>query len=146
VRRKEVFDFDAIMAFQQARMASDQYSYFYKLIDDRDIGVHPEVTEAVQALSLDPRCGPGTPFGDLVALISGRLLQVEVQQRAKAEEIVPKLQELVSKAETAKSLMFGSAEGIIPRPAVFRDQKKRPSIQSPKDSATRTSSFKLPDS
>ena len=94
-----LFGYGRIKEFRNERKATDCYGYFYKLLDNGVIGIHPKASEAIDQLLRHPQCGPGTPFRALVTLISERLLKVNVEERAEASELVTNLQEIVTKFE-----------------------------------------------
>ena len=134
-----LWDFDAVMAFQSARQFDTYNHYFYKPMDDGRIIIHPMVTEAISSLQKDPRCDSGTPFGSLITLIADDLLQLKDTQRAPANKVVTKLQDIVSRLEGDQYATKGRA--YIPRPPIFQRESKQPSNYGPKDSGIGTDSM-----
>jgi serine/threonine protein kinase len=135
-----LFDFNAVMAFQSAResgrAAYDNPGYFYKQMDDRSVAAHSQVTEAISFLLEDPRCSPGTSFESLIRLISDGLLQLDFKQRPKADAVVTRLQEIVSRMVGSKSLAKNRV--AMSKPFVFQQQTSK---HGPKDSVMNTSTF-----
>ncbi|KAF2106152.1 kinase-like domain-containing protein [Lophiotrema nucula] len=136
-----LWDFNSVTSFQQARVAPDKYCYCYEKNKSGDMEVHPKVVEAITSLLGDPRCDEDTPWGRLLILIRDRLLQVDVEKRAKAEELVAKLQDIVDKIEAPGSSTYTGTVAAVPKPEIFRSKEKRPSNHGPKDSVMETSSF-----
>jgi serine/threonine protein kinase len=134
---------DAVLELEQARKTPDRQSYFYKPVDDATISVHPKITEAIDALRKSPHCEPGSPMGHLVDLIEKDLLRIDIYSRAEAAEVVSKLREIVSSAETSNTLKHMTLLGPASKPAIFRSSGKKSRHQGPKDSVHGTSSFGL---
>lgn len=137
-----LWDYDAIIAFQEKRVASDKYSYFYKQKGDR-LDVHPIVTDAISSLLEDSRVKTDTAFGHLLALIRDDLLQVDVDRRSKADDFVAKLKMCAERVKASELSIYKSIVASTPKSEVFHLKGKRPSNHGPKDSVMETSSFGL---
>jgi serine/threonine protein kinase len=135
-----LWDYHAIVAFREERVASDMNSYFY---NNGRLDVHPKVTDAISSLLEDSRTQSDTALGHLLVLIRDDLLQVDVTRRAKAEEVASKLKVIVDKVQAEDLLMYKSKETSSSRPDIFNrhHHAKRPSNHSSKDSVMETSSF-----
>jgi serine/threonine protein kinase len=129
---------NAVMAFREKRVAPDKNSYFYS---NGRLDVHPKVIEAISSLLRDRRIGPDTALWQLLILIRDNLLQVEVDRRSKADEVVAKLETLLKQVEANEMLMYKSeaTPGLVPE--IFCIQDKTRSKHGSKDSVIETSSF-----
>jgi hypothetical protein len=118
-------DMEAVDSFEKARDAPD--FEFYRRIKDTSPShtsppIHPRVTQAIERLRKDPRCTGDTIFVALVELIAERLLRVEVEERAFADELVETLRTIVHRAEKDPSRLLN----IVPPPDKLRFPKRAP--------------------
>ncbi|KAH8725099.1 kinase-like domain-containing protein [Phaeosphaeriaceae sp. PMI808] len=121
-----LWDNNAILAFQETRAASDKYSYFYKQNTDGSIDVHPMVTDAISTILKDPRMQTDTVLHHLLVSIRDDLLQVNVEQRSKADDFVAKMKSLTQRAKERELSIYASSKVSIPRPTLFQLRGKRP--------------------
>ncbi|KAF1957935.1 kinase-like protein [Byssothecium circinans] len=99
---------EAVEAFEKARTGPPvipEPKPYYKVIDGKP-EVHPLVTKALDSLHQDRRCLNDTAFEDLLNLIRGRCLLVDVLRRDSAEELHAKLEKIVRRAEEDPSYLF----------------------------------------
>ncbi|KAL1612962.1 hypothetical protein SLS60_001193 [Paraconiothyrium brasiliense] len=95
-------DMASVDSFGYARHAPDYAFYLTNRetsTSRRRTEIHPVVTTALRLLRQDDRCKGGTIFEDVLTLIETRLLQVEVDQRATATEMVEQLRTIVQHAD-----------------------------------------------
>ncbi|KAF2704369.1 kinase-like protein [Pleomassaria siparia CBS 279.74] len=106
-------DFESINSFYRARNAP---SFEFYLLDrhssssNRSPEIHPMVTMALKKLRNDARCKDGTAFESFLNLIAERLLQIDVNQRAEASEVVEKLHKIVQDVEADPSRLFNDVQ------------------------------------
>ncbi|KAK7189535.1 hypothetical protein DPSP01_001529 [Paraphaeosphaeria sporulosa] len=117
-------DMQAIDTFHYAR--HQPYYEFYLLNRDsaespRVPVIHPIVSGAFGLLRNDPRCASGTIFREFINLIEERLLQVQVDQRAEADELVDTLRSIVSDAEKFPARLL---KDVNPLPDKLRFPKR----------------------
>ncbi|KAI5464980.1 kinase-like domain-containing protein [Mariannaea sp. PMI_226] len=100
-----LYGYGTMLEFRSSRKSVDpeiKDGSFYKRTQapdqDGDDLLHLEVIRAFNTLREDPRCRPGTAFGDLVDLVSQNLI-VHVSRRVEATELVGRLEMIISKAE-----------------------------------------------
>lgn len=136
-------DFQNLETFHDARTALDKSSYFYKIQDNDEVILHPEVSFAISSLLEEPQCSPG--FVKLITLTRDDLLHLQVRQRIKAEAIVTELQTIVEKS---KKSGFEKKRGSFTKskPIVFQSGSPGAKNHQPKDSVMNTSTFQGPGS
>lgn len=108
-------DMQAINTFHDARHAP--YFEFYLLNRDssespRKPAIHPTVSRAFEVLRNDPRCASGTIFQDFINFIEARLLQVDVEQRAGADELVDKLRSILRAAQSDPTRLLNNVDRV----------------------------------
>lgn len=106
-------DIDTINSFGYARHSPS--FEFYLLNRDsaeskRKAEIHPMVTKPLQLLREDSRCIGDTIFQNFLSLIEKRLLQIEVDQRAEAKELVQELRMIVQDAEANPTRLLNHVE------------------------------------
>lgn len=101
-------DMASIESFHHARHGPDYAFYIANTSATarRKPEIHPVVTTALKLLRQDLRCKGDTIFGNFLDLIEERLLQVNVDQRAEAVEMVTRLREIVQDAELHPAKLF----------------------------------------
>jgi len=92
---------------------------FYRRGDSGAPEVHAKVFQAVDTLCGDPRCRGGTALQDFVQLIRERLLLVNVERRARAQNLYVELGKVVRKAENPPHLL-NKVDSPPDIPAFFR--------------------------
>jgi serine/threonine protein kinase len=108
-------DMQAINTFHDAR--HQPYYEFYLLNrgsseSPRIPVIHPIVSRAFELLRSDPRCANGTIFQNFIIFIEARLLQVEVEQRAGADELVDMMRSIVSDAEKDPARLLNEVDHV----------------------------------
>jgi serine/threonine protein kinase len=129
---------NAVIAFREKRIAPDKNSYFYS---NSRLDVHPKVIDAISSLLSDHRIGPETALWQLLILIRDDLLQVDVDRRPKADEVVAKLKTLFKKVEANEMFMYKSEVTPGSKSDIFCTQMKTQSLHGSKDSVMETSSY-----
>ncbi|PSN73726.1 kinase-like protein [Corynespora cassiicola Philippines] len=89
--------------FHESR-ATGESSFFYKHMADGSFKIHPKVVDKISALQADTRCQENA-FGDLLALIKDHMLQIKVEQRHNADQVVAKLAQILEKSEVDPSYL-----------------------------------------
>jgi serine/threonine protein kinase len=117
-----LWDYAAVTAFADKRLAPDKHSYFFSKELYRT--VHPAAVEAMSALLRDPRVGLDTALGRLVVLIQDDLLQVDENRRPKADKVVAKLKSVVKKVVAGELVACKGGVGGEGRPGVFQREKR----------------------
>lgn len=100
-----LYGHQVMMRFRRSRISDDPQidnGSFYRRTDQDTDPVHFQVRKAFERLRQDPCCQAGTALGDLVSLISRHLL-VSLEERADAEMLFVKLEEIVDKSEESSS-------------------------------------------
>ncbi|CZR49170.1 uncharacterized protein FPRO_12603 [Fusarium proliferatum ET1] len=98
-----VFDYSTVRSFRKSRRTRDDpkdaFGSFFVQNSDNLIKIHPAVIEAIGHLRSQPLCSDNTALADLIQLIEDDLLQVDVQRRAEAPELLICLERITCKAE-----------------------------------------------
>jgi hypothetical protein len=98
-----VFDYSTVRSFRKSRRTRDDpkdaFGSFFVQTSDNLIQIHSAVIEAIDHLRSQPRCSHNTALSDFIQLIQDDLLQVDVQKRTKAPELLEKLEKIICKAE-----------------------------------------------
>lgn len=119
-------DCESISTFCHARR-SPTFEFYYLLekdstLPERRPAIDPEVTKALQRLRQDPRCRGGTIFEMFLDLIEKHLLQVEVDKRASADELVRELQAIIQLVDENQQTLLNHVEST---PAKLRFIKRQ---------------------
>ncbi|KAM7199737.1 Protein kinase-like domain containing protein [Naviculisporaceae sp. PSN 640] len=136
---------EAVKTFQDRRKTPDRFNDFYYdrfgAFFRRDIiEVHPVVKRAFVKLREDARCGHDRALGDLLTLISNRLLQINPKQRATAPELHTELNKILQRTKDDPSYLGTEAPPEIP-PFFRRSQKGRTLSEASRSSASSAASF-----
>ncbi|RKL32493.1 hypothetical protein BFJ72_g10436 [Fusarium proliferatum] len=98
-----VFDYSTVRSFRKSRRTRDDpkdaFGSFFVQNSDNLIKIHPAVIEAIGHLRSQPLCSDNTALADLIQLIEDDLLQVDVQRRAEAPELLICLEKITRKVE-----------------------------------------------
>lgn len=122
-----LYGFDAVKTFQDRRKNPDRLGDYYydryAAFFRRDtIELHPVVKRAFVKLREHPLCGPERASGDLLTLISKRLLQIDPMQRATAPELHAELEIIFQRAKDDPSYL--GTEFFLDIPPFFRRSQK----------------------
>ncbi|KAF2964626.1 hypothetical protein GQX73_g8955 [Xylaria multiplex] len=101
-----------IDVFREIRRGHDHKAAYYKCIGGH-MEFHPAVYEGLEALRNDSRCAKGTGLADLIDLIAHKLIVIEPQRRATAEELKDEFKKILQKVDQGFSIKM-----IEPRPLV----------------------------
>ncbi|KAM0437843.1 hypothetical protein ACHAPT_002208 [Fusarium lateritium] len=96
-----VYNCTAVERFKARRKASNDPrspGNFFTREPKQSAEIHPVVAEAIRHLREHPLCKAGTALGDLLTLISDRLLQIQPEDRAEAPELHNRVKTIVDAA------------------------------------------------
>ncbi|KAK1676342.1 kinase-like domain-containing protein [Colletotrichum godetiae] len=82
------------------------WAHFYR-IDGSNASVHPEVPRAIHRLQGLAPSAPGTALGDLLDIIQGNLVRVDIRERLDAKSLCEKLKQIISMARANPAYLFG---------------------------------------
>ncbi|KAF4493513.1 serine threonine kinase [Fusarium agapanthi] len=110
-----VFDYSTVRSFRKSRRTRDDpkdaFGSFFLQASDNLIQIHSAVIEAIGHLRSQPLCSSNTALADLIQLIEDDLLQVDVQKRVEAPELLEKLERVTCKAEQSSDYLYPILDG-----------------------------------
>lgn len=118
-----LYGLEAVEKFQESRASTDSKvanGSFYQHNSEGFAEIHPNVSEAMSILKLDPLCKIGKAIGDLIKVIDKDLLRVEVSRRAKAETLHDTLGQIVQEAKQNPRYLLDSFDSSPVIPPFFR--------------------------
>ncbi|RSL99018.1 hypothetical protein CEP52_009962 [Fusarium oligoseptatum] len=133
-----VYNNEAVKGFHEQRTdPGDPMSpgNFFAREPKQSAEIHPAVTAAIKHLREHPVCKVGTALGDLVTLISDRLLRIQPEDRTEAPELLNKVKTIVDTATMKKDYLGHRANPPLPIPEFFHHTGHR----KPSTSQTTTS-------
>ncbi|TVY74710.1 Calcium/calmodulin-dependent protein kinase [Fusarium oxysporum f. sp. cubense] len=105
-----VFDYSTVRSFRKSRRTRDDpkdaFGSFFVQTSDNLIQIHSAVIEAIGHLRGHPLCSGDTALADLIQLIQGHLLQVDVQARTEAPELLKRLESIIHRAEQDGNYLY----------------------------------------
>lgn len=105
-----VFDYSTVRRFRKSRRTRDDpkdaFGSFFVQTSDNLTQIHSAVIEAIGHLRSQPLSGENTALADLIQLIEDDLLQVDVQKRTEAPELLEKLERIICKAEQSSYYLY----------------------------------------
>ncbi len=101
---------DDLQAFTAERTigtsGSESPAHFYQLNAVGKAQIHPAVKKKLEELRKNKRSKDGTALGDLLRLLEGSTLQVEVEDRLETGALCSRLRKIVEEAEGAPNYLF----------------------------------------
>ncbi|ENH74344.1 Calcium/calmodulin-dependent protein kinase [Fusarium oxysporum f. sp. cubense race 1] len=108
-----VFDYSTVRSFRKSRRTRDDpkdaFGSFFVQTSDNLIQIHSAVIEAIGHLRGHPLCSGDTALADLIQLIQDHLLQVDVQARTEAPELLKRLESIIHRAEQDGNYLYPRA-------------------------------------
>ncbi|KAJ4086650.1 hypothetical protein NW761_008270 [Fusarium oxysporum] len=105
-----VFDYSTVRSFRKSRRTRDDpkdaFGSFFVQTSDNLIQIHSAVIEAIGHLRGHPLCSGDTALADLIQLIQDHLLQVDVQARTEAPELLKRLESIIHRAEQDGNYLY----------------------------------------
>jgi len=120
-----LYGFSSLQTFRKwtcyRRTIPQGYFFQQKSRSSAKMEVHPEVHKAFSHLRQDPCCADGTALGDVLDQINHRLLVIEPEQRATAQELHSRILEVLIKGWGDPSYLFKDlpADATPPIPEFF---------------------------
>ncbi|KAH7183822.1 kinase-like domain-containing protein [Fusarium oxysporum] len=114
-----VFDYSTVRSFRKSRRTRDDpkdaFGSFFVQTSDNLIQIHSAVIEAIGHLRGHPLCSGDTALADLIQLIQDHLLQVDVQARTEAPELLKMLERIIHRAEQDGNYLYPRLSRVRPR-------------------------------
>ncbi|KAM5374335.1 hypothetical protein ACJZ2D_006508 [Fusarium nematophilum] len=136
-----IYNFSAVKAFRDLRRSPNDPNtsegIFFTRRSDSLVEIHSAVSGAIRHLRDNPLCRGGTALGDLINVIEERLLQIDLERRANADELHTSFERIVRAAEEVPGYM-GQRANSSTIPDFFTRRKNSDSSSRSAPLATET--------